>query len=448
VGEFQDFIIKDGVLQSYRGNSPEVVIPEGVHTIDSLAFLRDRKKILQNIKFPESLEIIEDWAFDYCECLEHIVIPSNVKEIGPGAFNWCRALKDVIIEGTPKIGDSAFAWSPWEENEFKRAGARINGNVLLRVHPDLTEYTIPSHIKIIGRDAFKNCNVRDVDVPYGVTKLDICAFAYSAIERITLPESLKIIDVHAFSNCTNLTELTIPKSVSRIGHNAFEQLPNCVLTILNERDDENVFNVAPTSFGLRTPCIKEVRAPFGSAAWRYAMKAGLNVTTLPCSPQKFGNPKKYHYVDDAFCCDGTTLHEYFGHHDVVYIPDDIEEIGNNAFSNADVQKVYLPKSVKQIGEFGFSRCKDLIEVVGDGVREIEWFAFSGCENLQHAAFPQLEKCFDISFADCDNLKRENLLIPDEAIVTEVEFKSCGCGYERIKRTPFHSAKKDGKPEPL
>lgn len=241
MSELRNFIIKNGVLESYRGSSPNIIIPEGVHTIDMLTFSRERKATIKTIQFPKSLVKIEDWAFDHCDNLTHIVIPANVKEIGKGAFNWCRALSNVVIEGDPKIGDGAFSWSLWEDNEFKKAGAKIKGNVLLRVHPELTEYIISSDIKIIGRDAFKNSKIKNIIVPDGVTKLDICAFAYSDIEKISLPETLKFVGAYAFSNCINLTELTIPKSVTFIGDCAFEELPNCVLTILNEFNDEEIF---------------------------------------------------------------------------------------------------------------------------------------------------------------------------------------------------------------
>lgn len=52
MNELQDFIIKDGVLQSYRGNSSEIIIPEGVYIIDGLAFINsDRKSELQVFNF-------------------------------------------------------------------------------------------------------------------------------------------------------------------------------------------------------------------------------------------------------------------------------------------------------------------------------------------------------------------------------------------------------------
>lgn len=413
-----EFIIKEGVLQSYRGNSAEIIIPEGIHTIGMLAFSKDKKALIENIRFPKSLGTIGDWAFSNCEKLKRITIPSNVKKIGKGAFGWCRELSEVIIEDNPKVGDGAFIWSLWEENEFKKTGVRIDGNTLLRVDPELTEYTILSNIKVIGRDAFKNSKVKEVIVPYGVTKLDICAFAYSAVERISLPETLKIVDAYAFSHCTNLTELTIPKSVSQIDDNAFEGLGNCVLTILNESDDEELFRISPYAFGIRNPSIKEIRVLYGSAAMRYAMKCGLNVTTFPCIPKRFGNPKRYRYIDDVFCCEGNTLHEYFGHDEIVYVPDGIKVIGNNAFTGQKMKKVNLPDSVTYIDDLAFSRCDELEYIIGNGVQEVEIHAFHDCAKLEKVVFPSLKKYGDLAFERCDNLKSENMLFPPDVVVVK------------------------------
>lgn len=77
-----DFEIKNGVLERYRGNSLDVVIPEGVHTIDMLAFSSEVKAELTSLQLPESLEVIENWAFDKCKKLERVIIPAKVKEIG------------------------------------------------------------------------------------------------------------------------------------------------------------------------------------------------------------------------------------------------------------------------------------------------------------------------------------------------------------------------------
>lgn len=440
MSELQDFIIKEGVLQSYRGTASDIIIPEGVHTIDMLAFSRDKKAVIKSIQLPESLEMIENWAFDHCDKLKRIAIPSKVKEIGQGAFNWCRVLEEVVIQGSPKIGDGAFSWSPWEDAEFKKAGAKIDGDVLLRVHPDLTEFLIPSNIKVIGRDAFKNSNIKEIDVPKGVTKLDICAFSYSQVERISLPDTLKVIESYAFSDCKNLTELTIPKSVTRIDDGAFQELPNCVLTILNESDDANLFRISESAFafGRIIPRVKEVRVPYGSVAMRYAIKAGLSVTTFPCTPKKFGKPQKYEYVDEWYCCCGGTLHEYFGRQDNVHIPDGIHTIEAHAFRFCDIKKVYLPSSVKTIDEYAFRSCHQLEEIVGESVEKIGRRAFLSCEKLRRVEFPRLNRCYDISFQNCNSLDRKNIIIPDDAeIIKEArEPWICGCGQRFVIQTPF------------
>ena len=89
MSELQDFIIANGVLQRYRGNSMDVVIPDGVHTIEMLAFSRESKAIIENIQFPRTLERIEEWAFDHCDNLTGIVIPG----VGHSARLSLRAIR-------------------------------------------------------------------------------------------------------------------------------------------------------------------------------------------------------------------------------------------------------------------------------------------------------------------------------------------------------------------
>lgn len=441
MGDQRDFVIQDGILTCYVGEETQIVIPEGVEHIGDGAFIENKK--IQSVVLPQSLTWIGMSAFSECVNLKSITIPANVTFIDKLAFS-NSGLEEVVIKGKPEIRLWAFEGTPWKNSEEKKAGGFVSGNVLLSVNPELTEYTIPPDVKVIGRDAFKNSKIKEIIIPEGVTRLDICAFSYSELERISLPETLKIIEAYAFSNCEKLTELLIPKSVSDIGDRALEEMPDCVITILNESDDEELFRISSDAFGWNAPHVKEVRVPYGSVAMRYAMKAGLKVTTLPCKSEKFGNPKKYEYIGDEFCCIGGTLHEYFGHRDVVYVPDGIHTIGERAFMYAKIQKVHLPRSVKVIKKSTFNSCENLVDVVGEGVEEIERDAFSYCKSLTRVEFVSLKWCFDIAFENCDQLKRENIIIPDDAKIIEVEFKPCGCGYCHIKNTPFTPKTKCGE----
>jgi hypothetical protein len=437
MSEQKDFYIKDGELLCYLGDSIDIVIPDGVQRIGDAAFIEHKN--IKSVALPKTLTWIGQCAFAHCESLKSITIPANVTFIDKSAFS-DSGLEEVHIEGKPEIRLWAFDGTPYKANEFKKHGGLVRDNVLLSVNPELTEYTIPSDVKIIGRDAFKNSKIKEIDIPTGVIKLDICAFSYSELERISLPDTLRVIESHAFSNCENLTELTVPKSVTNIDDGAFQDLPNCVLTILNESDNEELFRISDHAFafGQLTPNIKEVRVPYGSVAMRYAVKAGLNVTTFAGSPKKFGNPKKYEYVDEVFCCCGGTLREYFGQQDVVHIPEGVHTIEAKAFWCSKVKKVYLPCSVKVIDKDAFDNCQQLEEIVGEGVLEIGRNAFDFCEELKRVEFPNLKRCYDISFKHCNRLKRKNIIIPEDAeIIMEAEEPwRCGCGHCFFTRTPF------------
>ena len=425
----QEFVIIDGVLKKYEGFGVEVSIPDGVHTIETLAFNREQKENIEILYLPQNLEVIEDRALEHCEKLKSVVIPKSVKKIGVEAFNWCIVLSEVVFEGTPEIEEGAFERTKWQKEEYKKIGVEIVGGKLVKVNPALSNFTIPRIIKVIGSSAFNNTCIKSLIIPDGVEEIGSGSFENAAIECISLPNTLKTIGMGAFENCQNLSEIIIPKTVHHIGQDAFKNLPNCVITFQNETDDENEFIIADSSFGGYPACVKEVRAPYGSVAMRAAMKSGLKVTLLP------GNPSKYEYMEE-FCCKGKTLYEYFGRNKFVCVPKGIEAIGKHAFSRTVVEEVYLPQSVERIDEYGFDNCKNLIKVVGEGVREIGCSAFLSCENLKRVEFPNLTSCYDISFELCDNLSRDNIIIPKEATVTEVIIKSCACGYKHKKRTPF------------
>lgn len=222
----KDFVIEDGELICSLGDAVDIVIPEGVNRIGMGVFIENKN--IKSVILPNSLTWIGQSAFARCENLKSIKIPASVTFIDKSAFS-DSGLEEVVIEGKPEIRLWAFDGTPWKTNELKSNGGLIRDNVLLSVNPELTEYTIPSNVKIIGRDAFKNSKIKEIDIPNGVTKLDICAFAYSELERISLPDTLRVIESYAFSNCEKLCELTIPKSVTDIDSGAFQELPNSTL---------------------------------------------------------------------------------------------------------------------------------------------------------------------------------------------------------------------------
>ena len=64
---------------------------------------------LERIKLPKILKTIESQAFFACDKLQEITIPASVTSVGKAAFSGCKGLESVVIEGSPVLGEYAFA---------------------------------------------------------------------------------------------------------------------------------------------------------------------------------------------------------------------------------------------------------------------------------------------------------------------------------------------------
>ncbi|MBP5423103.1 MAG: leucine-rich repeat domain-containing protein [Paludibacteraceae bacterium] len=181
----------------------------------------------------------------YCECssLSSIIIPNSVKNIGNQAFSWCSSLSSIIIPNTViNIGDYAFEGTKWYDNQPD--GLVYVGHFLYKY-----KGTIPANAKIainegtkgIKCSAFLDCvGLTSITIPNSVTSIGHSAFSgCSGLTSITLPNSITSIGYKTFYNCSALTSITIPNSVTSIGESAFEgcsaltsvTIPNSVTTI-------------------------------------------------------------------------------------------------------------------------------------------------------------------------------------------------------------------------
>ena len=75
----------------------------------------------------------------------------------------------------------------------------------------------------IGQEAFTNCtSLTNITIPDSVTSIGGLAFkACSSLTSVTIGNSVTSIRNGAFARCTSLTSITIPDSVTSIGDQAF-----------------------------------------------------------------------------------------------------------------------------------------------------------------------------------------------------------------------------------
>ena len=211
----------------------EVIILEGCTSIKDYAFYDCR--LLTNITIPSSVTAIGESAFSGCTSLTSITIPSSVNTIGDKAFYDCKSLI-IYCEATSKPSGWKSNWNygrPVYYGITKDNKIEIDGiiyvmqddeAIIRRYVGNDTNVIIPSTIEFDGKT-------------YDVTTIEDKAFyECTSLTSITIPSSVTKIGGYAFYYCTSLTSITIPSSVTTIGEEAFSGCAS--LTIYCEVDSE------------------------------------------------------------------------------------------------------------------------------------------------------------------------------------------------------------------
>lgn len=117
----------------------------------TLAFY-SREKTNTTYIIPEQVEIIGDYAFQFCSNLEKIEMSNNIIGVNPGAFSDCSNLKEIkLSENLEEISNAMFAYCT-----------------------KLKELNLPSSIKKIGGAAFCQCKeLETIFIPNSVNDIDI-----------------------------------------------------------------------------------------------------------------------------------------------------------------------------------------------------------------------------------------------------------------------------------
>ena len=192
----------DGIYYKFSGNEATVTL--GSHEYSGAVVIPHSVTYMGTVY---SVTSIGGHAFSYCSELTSVSISNNVTIIGQYAFSGCSGLTSVKIpDSVTLIGNYAFdgcssLTSVTLNNNAIVSKSRNYSTSMKSIFGDQVKtYLIGSAVKSIGNYAFYDC---------------------SGLTSITIPNSLTGIGESAFEDCNSLTSITIPAKVKSIGDYAF-----------------------------------------------------------------------------------------------------------------------------------------------------------------------------------------------------------------------------------
>ncbi|MCU0782155.1 MAG: leucine-rich repeat protein, partial [Akkermansiaceae bacterium] len=202
---------------------------------------------LTSVTFPASLTRIGEYAFFGCSNLMGVTIPPHVTQIGARAFEACAALFAIEVDSAnpayrstngvlfDKAGTTLLQFPAGKgggyvipESVIATGGwAFANSNLL-------TSVQLPASLTSLGWEALSACNAlmritvdpanpnyRDIDgVLFNKDATTLLQYPGGRSGHYVIPEGVSGFDT-AFAYCRDLTLVTIPPSVTRIGAYAF-----------------------------------------------------------------------------------------------------------------------------------------------------------------------------------------------------------------------------------
>ncbi len=369
--------------------------PDSLYSIGGSAFSCCEN--LVDVEFGNELTSIGSGAFSDDAALTSVIIPNSIEEISDCAFRNCSSLSEVVIGDNPNyrrisIGSDAFYGTAISSITIPASVDSI-ASYAFGDTENLTEIIFETRegpygtvgLNSIGKYAFNNSAIQNIVLPLTVDEISNGAFNNSQLITADLSQTaVTILNSDLFGDCAKLTDVKLPKNLSRVYENIFL---NC--TNLKTVDFSGSFERIPDSM--------------------FEECANLTDVVLPENLKTIGN--------NAFLnCKSLDIS----------IPSTVTAIGDYAFSNTNLKSVVLPNALTDIGIYAFADSANITDVkFPASLATIGKYAFSNCTNLYTAEFSGNENLKSIGVYAFQNTHLETIDIPDSCTtISEGAFKNC------------------------
>lgn len=275
------------LITSKNDISGDVIIKDGTKIIADNAF--NGRTNITSVNIPDSVNCIGYCSFRNCTSLSKVTVGKGVTSIGDGSFGNCPNLKTVLWNAVNCDCDRG-------NNPFDNSGT----------------------------------NVENMSVVFG--------------------EGVKTIPNRLFQNCSTLSNISIPSTITKVGEEAFYGTAyyndennwengilyiGCVLISGEDAQGEYI--------------VKDGTRVIADLAFKYAFD--ITKITLPNSVVTIG--------DEAFLLTRSMK--------TIVMSEKLERIGNEAFYQSSIESINIPASVISIGTEVFSISENLTQItVSDG----------------------------------------------------------------------------------
>ena len=346
------------MVQDAFGNSKglnEIIIPDNIRYICNNAF---QNCDILKIEFTGKTKEIGDYAFDLCCNLTVINGLDKIKEIGVGGFSRIGIEELVVPADIETIRMSGFSGNTnLKTLHIQGSDTYLSENVFSGC-TNLTEVTIPADnfyyvsggqipLGFYCPSTFEKCsNIKTITFTKGETGImrdwgditvgtdrpetNITYYCRDSLEKVIFEDGITYIGAKTCQGCKNLTDISLPSTLEKIGDYAFADNFSLSQLVIN---NTNIKQIAENVF--------------------------MNDAKLIIFGYKGTYPENY-------CFDKN----------IIFVP-----------LNKTESSLILPKSTTVIREELFSQCVFNSIKLPDGVTAIEDKAFMDCFNLIQIEIP-------------------------------------------------------------
>ena len=374
-----EVITIDGHNDKYVSNGSNCIVlveEDEVHgTIETLIIGCSKTTIYKGI------ERIGQYAFIGCSRLTHLNIPSTVTDIAEGAFYGCTAMSSITVhEDNPKyksVNNCLIIPNTKRLVQGCKSSVIDESMGIITISADafagcigLTEIYIPTTVKSLAADSFNGCTGL-ITVVIGID---------SNGNHVVFDEKVDV-----FSNCNSFKNITVPMQwLNCFISKARTQLVNVTVTTGTEIADNCFVGCSNLSY----VTLPDGIARIGDSAFQGCAKLNNVKITSTSALTSIG-----HNAFDgckAFTAIVVNKEGTLTNTDKLVIPAIVDYIGDYAFRNTAIAGLELADgyTLRVIGYKVFANCANLNTIIiPSDIATVDFYAFDGCENIKVATLP-------------------------------------------------------------